>query len=408
MRSIAFSLAIGLATVSCSTPFEPDQPCQCGLGEVCYDGSCVSPDGKADLPNSSFNEGPHDGRGYAAIARWLANAGYSLQVDLTQLDLVWPLASGQSSALNRFGTPIQISGRGYFHTALDVIRSATTDSAEVRAPVTGTAFVFDWYGARGYNTDPYSTVLAIWDPASHVIVQLMHVEPSASLIAAGMQPVEVTRGEVIGTLALGPVGTAQVQEYFRHTHVDIVDGEHMIALDPSRYLPYQDTVAPVQGEVYVLDSSAAKHTSLRTGPLDVIVELSDRDDTSARNFEVTAISYEILLDGQLIKSSPRCELGHLIDKIGTPYVTYALRLIDFGNAAGQITGDWPNADIGNPDRTFRYALTQFAVHPSGRCMVGEDADGFVDVPATADAMTVRVTAWDHNDNATTTETTLAR
>ncbi|MGE0867147.1 MAG: hypothetical protein AB7P03_01200 [Kofleriaceae bacterium] len=408
MRSFAISLAIGVASAACSTSPELDPQCQCELGQACYQGECTTSDGKSDLPNSSFNEGPHDGRGYASIARTFASEGYSLQLDLSQLDLGWPLATGQSSALNRFGTPIQITGRGYFHTALDVIRASTSDSIEVHAPVTGTALVFDWFGARGYNTDPYSTVIAIWDPLSHAIVQLMHVQPSAALIAARMQPVQVTRGEVIATLAPGPVGTPEIQDYFRHTHVDVIDGEHMIALDPARYLPYQDTVAPVQGEVYLLDSSATKHTELQTGPMDVVVELSDRDDLSNRNFEIAAISYDILVDGQIVKSSPRCDFTHLIDKIGSPYATYATRLIDFGNAAGQLAGEWPGSDLDNRARTFRYALTQFAVHPTGRCMVAEDADGFVEVPPAAAAMTIRLTAWDHNDNATTTEATLTR
>ncbi|MDQ3366872.1 MAG: hypothetical protein M3680_15725 [Myxococcota bacterium] len=385
--------------------------CACGLGTVCLEGVCVapSPDGKFDLPNGALYEGPHDGTGYAAVASFFANQGFDLTADVSQLQLAWPTRQAQTAALNRFGTPILLAGRGYFHTALDVMRPAPTDNPDVLAPVSGTAFVFDWYGSVGYHGNPYAAVVAIWDPRSKTVTQLMHVEPAAELLAVGQGPLEVTQGQRIGTLALVPLNDPTLAEGFRHTHVDIVDGKAGRALDPSRHLPYQDHVAPVAGELYLLDAAARKSAKLSTGKLDVVVQLSDRDDHSARNFEVAAISYTISLDGVAVATSPRCELDHLIEKIGpVSYATGTLSLLDLGNASAQVgIGGWPQSDIDNRDRTFRYALTQFSV-VDRRCVVRPDADGYIDVPATAGVMTVRVTAWDRNGNATTTRRTLRR
>ncbi len=412
LQMSAMAIAIVGIVPGCATDEpEPAGECACGLGLVCEAGVCVAPpaDGKFDLPNGALYEGPHDGSGYAAIAAFFAAKGFDLTADPTKLALGWPTREAQTAALNRFGTPILLAGRGYFHTALDVMRTLPTESPDVLAPVSGTAFMFDWYGRVGYHGNPYAGVVGIWDPLSKTVTQLMHVEPSADLLAAGQNSIEVTKGQLIGTLALVPLADTAIGEYFRHTHVDIVDGKANRALDPSRYLPYQDHVPPVAKEVYFLDATAQKSTKLSTGKLDVVVELSDRDDFSERNFEVAAISYTITLDGVVVATSPRCELDHLIDRIGPDsYSTGTLSLLDLGNAAAQVgIGKWPQSDIDNRDRTFRYALTQLAV-VDRRCTVRPDAEGFVEVPDTAGVMTVRVTAWDRTNNQVTTRRTLRR
>jgi hypothetical protein len=386
----------------------PDDEVGCPLGEVMFEGVCTAPptDGKFDLPNGAVWDRPYDGAGYHAIIKFFEGKQLDLRADIKQLDAVWPTPM-QSTALSRFGTPIQLASYGYIHTALDINRPLPTDSTDVLAPVAGTAFMFDWYGNVGYHGDPYAGVVGIWDPKSKLVFQLMHVEPSPELIAAGTNSIEVTRGQVIGKLALPPLGTPEA-EGFRHTHVDIVDGAAKRALDPSRYLPYADHVAPKFGEVYVLDATAKKSNKLSTGKLDVVVELSDRDDFSARNFEINALSYTITIDGVTALTSPKCELDHLYERVTTEgYSSGVLSFIDFGNAAAQRDNSWPQSDLGNPNRTFRYALTQLAV-VDGRCTAKKDADGFLELAANAKSINVRVTAWDPSGNQATTRRTLRR
>lgn len=400
-------IAMTVLAVGCTDAPE-ETPAGCPLGYVLYEGECVepSPDGKFDLPNGAVWDRPYDGAGYAKVVEVFKTKGFDLAADPKLLQAGW-VTPAASAALNRFGTPILLGAYGYIHTALDVMRPAVTESIDVLAPVSGTAFMFDWYGNVGWHGNAYAGVVGIWDPQSKLVFQLMHVEPAMELAMAGQNSIEVTKGQVIGKLALPPI-SGEHAELFRHTHVDIVDGATMRALDPSRYLPYEDHVAPVFGEIYTLDATAKKSNKLATGKLDVVIEASDRDDHSGRNFEVNAISYSIFIDGVLALNSPRCELDHLYERVTTEnYSSGVLRLIDFGNAAGQVDGKWPSSDLGNVDRTFRYALTQLAV-VDGRCTVKADADGFVEIPETAKSITVRVTAWDPANNLRTTRRTISR
>ena len=403
--------AIGFMTVTllfgCAEAPEEEVP-GCPLGEVFFEGVCTapSPDGKFDLPNGSVWDRPYDGAGYAKIVEFFAMKNFDLTADPRMLDAGW-VTPVSSAALNRFGTPIMLGSYGYIHTALDVMRPAVTDSIDVLSPVAGTAFMFDWYGNVGYHGNAYAGVVGIWDPKSKLVFQLMHVEPAMELVMAGQNSIEVTKGQVIGKLALPPISSEHA-ELFRHTHVDIVDGAAKRALDPSRYLPYADHVPPKFGEVYLLDSAAKKSNKLTTGKLDVVVEASDRDDFSGRNFEINSISYSIFIDGVLALTSPRCELDHLYERVTTEnYSSNVLGFIDFGNAAAQRDNKWPSSDLGNVDRTFRYALTQLHV-VDGRCIVKKDADGFIDFPDNAKSITVRVTAWDPANNSTTTRRVLRR
>lgn len=404
MRRTAY-IAMTLLAACAEAPVEDGAGCP--LGQVMFDGECTATpgNGKFDLPNGAVWDRPYDGAGYDVIIKFFEARQLDLRADLAQLDAVWPTPL-QTTALTRFGTPIQLASYGYIHTALDIMRPLPTDSTDVLAPVAGTAFMFDWYGNVGYHGNPYAGVVGIWDPKSKLVFQLMHVEPSPELLAAGTNPIEVTQGQVIGKLALPPIdGDA---EGFRHTHLDIIDGAGKRALDPSRYLPYQDHVTPRFGELYVLDATAKKSNKLSTGKLDVVIEASDRDDFSARNFEVNAISYSILVDGVLALSTPKCEFDHLYERVTQEsYSSGVLSFIDFGNAAAQRDNKWPMSDLGNPDRTFRYALTQLAV-VDGRCTVKKDADGFLELPEAAKSISVRVTAWDPSGNQTTTRRVVRR
>jgi hypothetical protein len=406
MRALAFVLLLS----GCTDVLEEGEQV-CKLGEVLHDGECVppSPDGKFDLPNGAIVDRPYDGQGYAKVVEFFRAKMFDLNADPTMLDAGW-VTPVKSAALNRFGTPILLGSYGYIHTALDVMRPTVMDPIDVVSPIDGTAFMFDWYGNVGWHGNPYAGVVGIWDPKSKLIFQLMHVEPSMELIAAGQNSIQVTKGQKIGKLALPPISGANA-ELYRHTHVDIVDGRDpmkMRALDPSRYLAYEDHAAPAFGELYVLDGQAKKHTTLQTGKLDIVVPAHDRDDHSGRNFEVNALSYSIAIDGEFVTSIPKCELDHLYERVTTEnYSSGVLSLIDFGSAAAQVDNQWPSSDLGNVDRTFRYALTQLAV-VEGRCTVKKDADGFIDVPASARELTVYITAWDPTNNSTTVMQTIKR
>jgi hypothetical protein len=352
------------------------------------------------LPNPKIFEVDHDGATYRLIAEYFKGRDLDTHVVLEGFDPAWPLADTKTAVLNRVGTPVLFAQLGYFHTGFDVIRSDSTVGMDVRAPHDGLAAVFDWTGARISNvTNPQTTVVAIYDPVSHVITQLMHVRPTDA-IAQAADPIPVTKGEVIGKLAPAPVGT---QEALRlaHVHLNFIDGENMKILNPAKlFAGYKDTVAPEVKGVYVAGETGIATSEFYTGKLDVIVETADRDDDSRRNLEIAAIAFQIKdQDGRVLASQDRCDLAQLYESIARPAPFRAKHLIDFGSAAEQVRGGWPSSDVDNPARTFRYALTQLLVE-DGRCTVKDDEQGFLDVSDEVTKLVVEVTLWDAKGNET--------
>ena len=369
-------------------------------------------DGKFDLANDGLANLYHDGRGYRVIAMVFDHYGYDLEADLGRLEPEWPIAGEQTALITRFGTPIQVSGSAHFHTAFDVYRlDPELDSDEVFAPFSGTASVFNWTVFPGYHDRDYSTVVAIWDPESHVIAQFMHVRPSQRLLDAEPNFIDVERGEVIGTLANDLTWLDQEhQERFRHTHVTLIDGGNSLILNPASYFQYRDSVTPTVNELYLLDEDAEKHTTLVSGQLDVVLDVHDRDDDSDRNFEVGSIAYEIVdQEGNVLSQSTRCFFEHLFESVEVRYGLRTLDLIDFGNAQHQIgRGDWPDSDIDDRERSFRYALTQFYVNDNGRCGVHRDYAGFIEISDAVTTIEVRAQVWDQNENVMAFTQTLRR
>jgi len=362
---------------------------------------------QAVLPNAGVFEREHDGLSYRVIAQDFGNRGFDLEVDITKLDASWPLRGDGTAVLNRLGTPILLGERGYYHTALDVIRTAETDDATVLAPVTGSAFTYDWSGTPRATSSPYATVVAIWDEASHVVVQLMHVAPTAAL-AAATKPVPVTKGDPIGRLALAPLGDTHAGR-LAHTHVSFVDGEGKRSLDAAALLaPYRDTTPPTARRIYVADEAARIGERLVSGNIDVVLEAFDRDEDSKRNLELAAIAFRVTdQTGRVLAEQPRCNLLDLHGSAAQPYPFRARELVDFGSARSQKSGGWPSSDIDNPDRTFRYALTQLRV-TNGRCSVVDDRDGALEVSDAVTTIHVETRIWDPKGNASTFTRTLAR
>jgi hypothetical protein len=361
-------------------------------------------DSKADLPNGQFWPRPLDTSGYRDISNLFVAAMY----DVTRTDAVaafdWPLTASRA-VLNRSGTPIRLSSQVYEHTGFDIIRLTETEDPTIHAPVAGKATITDWSGGPSSASYDYSTVISIWDPETHLVVQLMHVRPDPMLPRSGF--FDVTRGQVLGELAEVPSVPSG-----KHTHVSIVDGEKFEILDPVTVIPaYPDAVKPTAGELYLLDETAKRHDALQSGGLDIIVTAHDRDDMSPRNLEVTSVGFVAKdQDGNELGKLERCNLRDAFTKLATDWSmsTSTIRLIDFGSATGQFSGFWPSSDLGNPDRLFRYALTNLKLE-SGTCtVVATDRDGQLTIADTVTSLTVTVDLWDARDNRETREYVLNR
>jgi hypothetical protein len=350
------------------------------------------------LPNGSVFEAQHDGGTYRVIAEYFRSRNLDLHVTLDTFAPAWPLGDAKSAVLNRLGTPVLFGSIGYYHTGLDVIRSAPSVSTDVLAPHDGLAVVFDWAGNRITQVqDAQTTVVAIYDPVSHVVTQLMHVR-ALDALAQSADPIAVTKGQVIGKLAPAPVPASNASR-LSHTHVDFIDGENMTILDPAKlFAGYHDTIAPQVNGVYVAGDDAKVTTELRSGKLDVIVETSDHDDDSSRNLEISSLAFTIKdQGGNVLVSQGRCDLLQLFDSIAQPSSFRAKQLMDFGSAAAQVSGGWPGSDVDNPARTFRYALTQLLA-VDGRCAVKDDAQGFLEISDSVTKLVVDVTLWDAKGN----------
>lgn len=362
------------------------------------------------LPNQNTRDLRHDNAAYRRIAEYFAGLGFDLEVSLDGFEPAWPLADPKRSVLNRVGTPVIFSDFGYFHVGFDVVRSDTQLDRYVLAPHDGLAVAFDWTGSKARPvTDPYSTIVAIYDPRSHVITTMMHVGALPAIVSAS-SPVSVTKGSPVGTLAWAPVAGAAAAR-LANTEVLFIDGANKKLLDPARlFSDYADSVEPIIQGIYLADAERKVNGQFGNGKVDVVVEAFDRDDHSNRNLEVSAIAFTIKdQEGNTLAEQPRCELLHLYDDLSKPSAE-AKNLVDFGTAvvAQQKRGAWPDSDIDNPARTFRYSLSRLAVDKDGRCTLKGDEDGVIDIANEVDKMDVFLTLWDAKDNKTEKSIEVAR
>jgi hypothetical protein len=195
--------------------------------------------------------------------------------------------------------------------------------------------------------------------------------------------------------------------------VNVVDAVQVELVDPITALPaYPDTTKPQIGEVYLLDELARRQTTLQSGGLDVIATAFDRDDSSPRNLEVASVAF-IATDqlGNVLGRLTRCRLADAFTKLATDWMTASstIRLIDFGSATGQLAGFWPSSDLGNPDRLFRYALTNLRNAQDGSCsVVDNDRDGQLAITDDVTSLTLTIDMWDSRDNQQTAHVTVNR
>jgi hypothetical protein len=364
--------------------------------------ACVHAEERSDssagalLPNDRIFELDRDTTRFEKVGSYFATEGRALTVDLANFHPVWPLHDTKTAVLNRQGTPIAFAEYGYFHSGFAVVRSEPGGSDEVLAPHAGEAVVFDWLGQKMDGPDnPYATVVAIYDPVSHLVTQLMHVAPEPALFAAG--PVHVQEGAVIGHLARAPLEGANALRY-ASTQVTFLDAERRELVDPARvFAAYADTTPPSALGVYVADEQRRVGREFRSGKVDLVIETLDRDEGSGRNLEVAAIAYTAVdQDDTILARQERCDLTGLWSRLpargNAPSRT--TDLVDFGSAEDQMLGAWPQSDVGNPERIFRYALTHLGIDEAGRCTVLPDADAFVDVKDSVKEITVHVSLWD--------------
>jgi len=372
-----------------------------GAGCVAVDAD-PGADDLADLPNGTLVDKLHDdGLTYAAVVQSIVDhEGFDLAVDRTALSLQWPVAGEETVALNRFGTPLLGLEDAYFHTAMDILRPSAQGDDGVYAPFAGLALPFDWWGRRGYTRVHYTSVLVVWDPESHALAFLNHSVPDTKLREAGKQFVTVEAGERIGTLAADLLNVAEAdRERFRHTHFALLDGATRTALDPAQYSNYRDQTAPEVVSLYALNDDGVRLDALETGSLDLVLEVYDRDEDSGRNFEIAGLSIQVLADGVLVHDLGDCELAPLYESFATDHTAPITALIDFGHAAHQLDDSaWPGRDLDDPNRTFRYALTQLRSVGDGCALTEEDALGHIEVGEDVQAIEVTGEVWDARGN----------
>ena len=354
------------------------------------------------LPNTDVSDLDHDGTAYRRIAEAFAARGFDLHVNLAAFAPAWPVNGPKTAAVQRHGTPIWYGGYGYFHTGMSVMRGQGTVSTDVLAPHDGVALVFDWNGELATAaTPPGATILAIYDPASHVVTQLAQIAAAPGLVGA-QTPVSVTKGAVVGKLVPYAAAAATEAQRLSSTKVVFVDGEKKLLLDPAALLQgYRDTVKPQIKSVYVASSEGEVGAELLTDDLDLVVEAFDRDDDSGRNFEVSAIAYTAKdQDGNVLASSDKCNLSEIYASIAEPGPSRAKELIDFGTpmAPGR-NGVGRTISVTSPIRTFRYALSNLAVE-NGRCVLRDDATSALSVSNKITKLDVSVTVWDAKGNET--------
>jgi hypothetical protein len=355
---------------------------------------------------------------YTNVIAAFEQAGFDLRPAASPPSLVWPLDSERKALLTRFGTPTLVVGSlgkeafkfAYFHEALDIVRARVEEDDKVRAPITGFAtVVFD--GEKGDVVTPYGTAIAIYDPISHLVTSLLHVSPSEALSAGRF--VEVRQGEVIGQLSPVESMVPEIEAAYRHTHLALLNGHDKRLLNPlTRFSQYLDTVSPTIEEIYLTDETGNRIDVVRTGALDVIAKVFDRDDLSGRNFEVASLTFSITDDrGFALHPAINCNLNIFTESSLAPTPAHAIgALLDFGNALGQVTNEgWVDfaTDAVNPNRTFRYALSNIVRGPNS-CEVVADIEGAVTITDSVRYIDIDLAVSDPNGNVTSMTKRISR
>lgn len=366
---------------------------------------CGSENNSSDLftlPNSYFLDTAEQPSPFGKnIQNMFSKLNVDYQFNSSEFSPRWPLTTFTGNLITRSGTPTIVdvfgSGIAYLHDALDIPVDESEASWDIYAPVSGIATVITDEDENA-PSDSYSTSLVIYDQNSHALVSLLHMAPDDRFRIGDF--VEVMEGEHIGRVA----------EYDpAHLHVTTIDFSNLAVFEPSTYFEaYEDNATPEVVEIYFLNSNGDKTNPVVEQKLDIVLDGFDRDGHSVPNFEIPTIGYRLTNErGEEISSILPCNLDYLTGKyLFSDEVSYDLvNFLDLGNAMTQLEYE---SDIGtdadNPDRRFRYALSNLRnAENSENCLVLDDNDGYIELPSSTTEVKVQVRLMDRHGNVTEAE-----
>jgi hypothetical protein len=376
------------------------------------------------LPNSDFAVEGESSPMYKTLAASFKNTSFDFRPQFHKLKLSWPLADRHHTILEAFSTPevfrLEIPWEDpgpapaihftFNHQAIDVIRSDLAAATTVFAPVSGYAVAIANGG--GFPEDPpvdYLSLVAIYDPRSHLILGLLHVVPTPEL-AAATTPLAVTRGQVIGELSEGVPVVPVLQQKFRHTHVFLMSlaEEKIEIFNPLPYFSgYRDHISPTVNDVTLLDENGQRIDHLKSGRLDVIVDAYDRDDHSDLNFPIWKIKYTVTdQSGRLLATLSNCNTDlPFRNPDFTAKIGHIINMFDLGNMKAQLrSGIWDSdspiyTNVSAPNRSFLYAPTNFK--SAKTCIPLSDADGFIEISDAITSIRVFTSVMDYKGNRST-------
>jgi hypothetical protein len=332
----------------------------------------------------------------------------------SQNEFLWPLEDSIPSLLTRFGTPtIAVESRvaeqsnwniAYMHDALDIKWSHTGVPTDVKSPTSGMAVVVGQTGnPYSMEGDPYDLAVIVEDEKTKTLLGLLHVIPKKELFSVPGKKVKVSRGQVIGNLAeVTSLKDVNQQKNLSHVHLFQMSADRKRLLNPAlSFEKYRDTEAPVAVGAYLLNSKGSiVQGPFGPGAYDLIIIAKDRDGINQMNFEISNIEFEILgSSGKLFKKVDKCNLDHIVGEYTKDKTNL---LLDLENSRSQVTDSWVNglADADNPERTFRYAITQISKKDeAGNCaLFPDDNSGFIEIESVESKISVQGKIYDWAGN----------
>jgi hypothetical protein len=362
--------------------------------------------------DQKFVEGSTNDDYYSIIAERFRQAHLPINSDLSKLRLRWPLNDSRRRILSVFESPdvVKISANEdgkdvvYWtvipHRAVDIARSSESVSPIVHSPVTGLAIIIpdesDPSAAESQESGSYASTVAIYEPISRAIVNLLHVKPRADF-KFGAAPAPVQAGEAIGELASDIPCNPNLVENMRHTHVFLIDGSKGIRIrNPFKYfIDFKDSAPPIVDDVYLFDSAARQHSRLVDGKIDIVLKAHDTFDQGSELIPPAELSYRVWSDRNVILAkADRCQLGpHLYNPnsagLLSVYSSYYDLMGSFDEATDEV---WPNTftPASQATRFYRLALTHLRTGQSSSCTLLSDPNGFLEI--TPDIQFIRVEA----------------
>ncbi len=307
--------------------------------------------------------------------------------------------TGDMQFLNRFGTPqIPVDGIAFLHEALDLLPTSMSDEHRtVVSPVDGQARVIADQPGSG-AASAYRTALIVYDEKSHFVLSFLHVLPEHRFSRDKF--ISIKKGDVIGKIADFDSSRGEENDKkYAHTHFSVIDVPKGIVVNPLRFLSsYRDQVKPEIVSVSLLNDEAKVIDTLQPGKLDIVLEAFDRDDGSALNFEISNISYEVLVDGVRVKSVSHCDLD-VFSEQNFLNIFDVRSLLDLNQMTKDFQEQKMDSNLFWVNRSFRYALSHLATNPeTGKCAVVADKDGFVE--AFSSTLAVNLAVSDFYGNST--------